>query len=155
MPRWGRNQACPCGGGGAQERPEAFHGVDVDFMEAIAVPRDEGPRACFVTGVFALAVADGLVLVAPDRQAIVDVILIRIKLRTFRYDLLDYRFDRLLLDIGQHVENDLSASLDQSEDGRFLLFQSAAARRSLEPPAASLAAFFWVATGSPLCPATT
>ena len=115
-------------------------------MEAIAV---------FVTGVFALAVADSLVLVAPDWQAIVDVVLIRIKLRTFRYDILDYRFDRFLLNIGQHMENDLSASLDQSEDGRFLLFQSAAARRSLEAAAASLAAFFWVASGLPLCPATT
>src|SRR5271157_1957777 len=108
-----------------------------------------------VTGIFALAVADGLVLVAPDRQTIIDVILVRIKQRTFRNSLLDNRFDRLLLNVGQHVENDLSAALNHSEDRRFLLFQSAAARRSLEPPAASRAAFFWVATGFPLCPATT
>src|SRR3712207_9557499 len=37
---------------GAQQRPEAFHGVDVDLAEAVAV---------FVAGVFAPPVADGLV----------------------------------------------------------------------------------------------
>src|SRR5664279_873451 len=131
---------------GAQERPEPFHGVDVDLMEAVTV--------C-ITGIFALAVADALVLVAPDRQTIVDVILVRIKQRAFRNSRLDERFDRLLLDIGQHVENDLSAALNHPEDRRFLLFQSAATRRTFEAPAPSLAAFFWVAIGFPLCPATT
>jgi hypothetical protein len=115
-------------------------------MEAVAV---------FVTGVFALTVTDGLVLVASGRQTGVDVILIGIELRTFSDTRLDDRLDRLLLDIGQHVENDLPAPLDQSEDGRFLLFQSAAARRSLEAPAPPSPAFFWVAAGLPLCPATT
>src|ERR1700740_1698531 len=117
----------------AQQRPEPFHGVDVDFVETVAV---------FVAGIFAPAVADGPVLVAPDRQAVVDVILVCIELRTFRYDRLDDRLDRLLLDIGQHAQDDLSAALDHSEDRRFLLFQSAAARRSLKAPAAPWAAFF-------------
>ena len=94
-------------------------------------------------------------LVAPDWQPIIDVVLIRIKHRTFRNGCLDHRLDRLLLDIWQHMENDLSAALNHPEDGRFLLFQSAAARRALEASAPSLAAFFWVATGLPLCPATT
>ena len=131
---------------GTQQRPEPFHRVDVDLMEPVTV--------C-VTGIFALAVTDALVLVAPDRKAVVDVIFIRIKQRTFGDSRLDNRLDRLLPDVGQHVENDLTASLDHPEDGRFLLFQSAAARRALEAPAASLAAFFWVAIGFPLCPATT
>src|ERR1700743_1428624 len=118
---------------GAQERPESFHGVDVDFVEAVAV---------FVAGIFAPAVADSPVLVAPGRQSVVDVVLVGIELRTFRYDRLDDRLDRLLLDISQHVEDDLSASLDHSEDRWLLLFQSAAARRSLEAPATPRAAFF-------------
>jgi hypothetical protein len=114
----------------------------------------EAVTAC-ITGIFALAVADALVLVAPDRQSIVDVILVCIKQLAFRNGRFDERFDRLLLDIGQHVKNNLSAVLNHPDDGRFLLFQSAAARRTLEAPAPSLAAFFGVATGLPLCPATT
>ena len=115
-------------------------------MEAIAV---------FVASIFARTVADGLVLIAPGRQAGVDVIFIGIDLRPFGHARLNDRLDRHLLDIGQHVKNDLPAPLDQSEDGRFLLFQSAAARRSLEPPASPRTAFFLMAAGFPLCPATT
>ena len=52
---------------GAQQGPEALDGVDVNLMEAVAV---------FIAGVLAGAVADGLVVVAPRRQAAVDVILV-------------------------------------------------------------------------------
>src|ERR1700677_354832 len=91
-----------------------------------------------ITGIIALAVADALVLVVPARQTVVDVILVRVNQRTFRISCLDDRFDRLLLDIGQHVENDLAAALNHPEDGWFLLFQSAAARRTFEATAPSL-----------------
>src|ERR1019366_6512712 len=131
---------------GAQQRPEPFHGVDVDFMEAIAV---------FVAGIFARAVADALVLVAPAWQAGVDIVFIRVDPRSLGDGRLDLWFDRCLFNVLQHMKNDLPAALDQSEDGRFLLFQSAAARRSLEAPAPARAAFFWVAAGLPLWPATT
>ena len=45
---------------GAQQGPEAFDGVDVNRVEAVAV---------FTAGILPSAVADGLVLVAPRPQA--------------------------------------------------------------------------------------
>jgi hypothetical protein len=47
-----------------------------------------------------------------------------------------------LLDVFQHMKNDLSPALDQAEDRRFFFLQSASSRRTLKPAAASLAAFF-------------
>src|SRR4051794_29679008 len=44
---------------GSQERPEAFHGGDVDLAEPVAV---------LVPGVFAATMADGLVAVAETRK---------------------------------------------------------------------------------------
>src|SRR3954466_13413396 len=52
---------------GAQQRPEALDGVDVDFAEAITV---------LVARKFAAGMADRLVPVAPGRQAGVDVVLV-------------------------------------------------------------------------------
>jgi len=131
---------------GAQQGPKPFGCVDVDFMKAVAV---------LVAGIFALRVTDAAMLVAPFRQAGVDIVFIRVDQRSFDDGRLDLWLDRRLLDIGQHVKHDLSAALDQTEDGRLLLFQSAAARRSLEAAAPARAAFFWVAAGFPLWPATT
>jgi len=54
---------------GAQQRPEAFHGVDVDLTEAVAV---------FVASVFAAPVADSLMPVAPGWQARVDAVFVRV-----------------------------------------------------------------------------
>src|SRR3712207_9482402 len=45
---------------GAQQGPRPLHGVDVDLAEAIAI---------LVTRVLATCVADGLVPIAPGRQA--------------------------------------------------------------------------------------
>jgi len=45
---------------GAQQGPEAFEGVDVNLVEAVAV---------FIAGLLPSAVADGLVRVAPRPQA--------------------------------------------------------------------------------------
>jgi hypothetical protein len=50
-----------------QQGPESLDGVDVNLVEAVAV---------FIAGVLAGAVADGLVTVAPLRQAAVNVILV-------------------------------------------------------------------------------
>ena len=48
---------------GAQQRPEAFGGVDVDLMEAIAI---------VVAGIFASAVAHGVMVETPFRQSVVN-----------------------------------------------------------------------------------
>ena len=52
---------------GAQQRPEALHGVDVDLAEAVAV---------VVAGVLAPARVNGFVGVAPRLQAGVDVVFV-------------------------------------------------------------------------------
>ena len=54
---------------GAQQRPEPFQGIDVNFTEAVAI---------LVAGVFAAAMADRSVLVAPGRQAGIDRIFVRV-----------------------------------------------------------------------------
>jgi hypothetical protein len=54
---------------GTQEGPEALHGVDMDFAMAIAV---------LVASVLAPGVANGIMLVAPYRKPLIDVVLVRI-----------------------------------------------------------------------------
>src|ERR671920_986375 len=95
-------------------------------MEAIAV---------LVARVFAAAVTDSLVLVAPHRQASVNAVLVGVDHRAFDDHGLNDRLDRLLLHIGQHAENDLAIALDQAQDRRLFLFERATAARSLEPSA--------------------
>jgi hypothetical protein len=73
---------------GAQQRPEAFQGVDVDLAEPIAI---------IIAGILAGAVADGLVAIAPGVQAGIDVVLIGVDQRAAADRPLDDRPDRGLL----------------------------------------------------------
>jgi len=50
---------------GTQQRPEAFHGVDMDLMEAVTV---------LVTGILFAAVADGFVFITPLCQPTVNIV---------------------------------------------------------------------------------
>src|SRR5687767_2259124 len=118
----------------------------MDLAEAVAV---------LVAGVFTAGVAHGLVPVAPGFQAGVDVVLVRVDERPLGDRGLDHRPDRRLLHVGQHAHDHLTASLDQAEDRRLVLFQRAAAPRSRQPAAPSRAPLFATTSGWPLCPATT
>ena len=131
---------------GAQQRPEALGRVDVDLAEAIAV---------LVTGILAAAMADGLVPVAPVLQAGVDVLLVGMHQGAFGDAGLDDRSDRRLLDVGQHPDHHLAATLQQAQDRRLLLRQRAASGCSPQPPATPRAPLLATAAGLPLCPATT
>src|SRR3954447_6935560 len=115
-------------------------------MEAIAV---------LVARIFAAAVTDGLVLVAPHRQASVNAVLVGIDHRAFDDDFRNDRLDRFLLHIGQHPENNLTVTLDQAKDWRLFLFERTTAARSLQPSTPPSPTFFWTAAALPLCPATT
>src|SRR5687768_11221062 len=117
---------------GSQERPEAFHGVDVDLAEAVAV---------LVAGVFATTMTDGLVAVAETRKPGVDAILVGIDVRAFGDGLLDDRMDGCLLDIGQHPDHHLTAALDHAEDRWLLLLQGAATAAALQSVAPAFASF--------------
>jgi len=67
----------------------------------------------------------------------------------------DDRPDCPLLHIGQHMQDHLAAVLDQAEDGRLVLLQRAAARRTCQPAAPCKPPLLATAAGRPLCPATT
>src|SRR3954452_7595910 len=99
-----------------------LHGVDVDFAEAIAV---------LVPSVFASTMTDGFVTVAETRKPGVDAILVGIDARAFGDSLLDDRVDGCLLDIGQHPDHHLAATLDHAEDRRLFLLQSTATTAAL------------------------
>jgi hypothetical protein len=118
----------------------------VDLAEAVAIR---------VAGILATCVADGLVPIAPGRQASIDVVLVSVDASTLGNDGLDDRLDRRLLYIGQHAQDHLAATLDQAEDRWLLLLQRAAARRACQSAAASKPPPLATAAGCPLCPATT
>src|SRR4051794_38677834 len=131
---------------GAQQRPDPLHGVDVDLAEPVAVviPRVHAP-----------GVAHRLVAVAPLVQAGVDVVLVGVDEGAPGDRGPDDRLDRLLLDIGQHPQHHLPAPLDQAEDGRLVLRQRAAARRSRQPATPAEPPPLATSAGRPLWPATT
>src|SRR5215204_6126017 len=123
---------------GAQQRPEALDRVNVDFTKAIAV---------FVASEFTAPVADRLVAVAPLRQSVVDVIFVSHdgcpRGDCFSHDGLDGS----LLDIGQHLDDDLAAALDHPEDGGLLLLQGAAPALPFQSASAPGPPFFLTASG--------
>ncbi len=131
---------------GAQQRPEALDGVDVDFAEAITV---------LVARILAAGVADRLVPVAPGRKAGVDVVLVGMNESVWCDGILDDRLDRGLLYVGQHLQYDLSTTLDQPEDRRLVLLLRAPPGHPLQPAAPSWPPLFATSAGWPLCPATT
>src|SRR5262245_163320 len=130
----------------SQQRPEPLHRVDMDLAEPIPV---------VVPGELPRRMADRPVGVAPLGEPMGDVILVRVD-RAPRGDRrLDERADRLLLDVGQHPDDDLSGPLDHPKDRRLLLRQRPPAPLAPQPPASSRSPFFLTASGWPLWPATT
>src|SRR4051812_6872709 len=99
--------------------------------------------------------ADGVVRVAPFGQPGIDVVLVRVDHRPRSDRPLDQRADRLLLDVREHADDDLAATLDHPEDRRFLFLQRAPAGCPLQPTSPALSPFLLTASGWPLCPATT
>ena len=104
--------------------------------------------------VLAACMTDRLVPIAPALQTGVDVVLVGADETACGNRGFDDRPDRLLLDIGQHLQHDLTTALDQAEDRRLLFRQRAATGRALEPTPSPVAAFLATAAGWPLCPAT-
>ena len=113
------------------------------------------PVAVLVAGVFAAPVADRFVPVAPGWQAGVDAVFVRVDEGARGDSGGDDRLDRPLLHIGQHMQDDLAAALDQAKDRRLVLLQRAAARRACQPATAPEPPLLATSSGCPLCPATT
>lgn len=87
---------------GTKQRPKAFQGVDVYFMETIPI---------LIAGILTGHMVDGFVLKAPAGHRIINVVLIGIdhasRLNGFGND----RLDSDMLDIGQHLDDHLASAL--------------------------------------------
>src|SRR3954452_430495 len=99
-----------------------FHGVDVDFAEAIAI---------FVSGILAPTMVDGLVAEAPLRQSAINRVLVGVDQAAEGDAGQEQRFDRGLPNIGQQMQDYGTAALNHAKDRRLLLLQRAAARHPL------------------------
>jgi hypothetical protein len=129
---------------GAQQRPDAFHDVDVDLAEAVAI---------LVTGVLTPAMVNGPVAEAPLRQAATNRVLVGVDQAAEGDASQDQRLDRRLLN--KQMQDHGTAALNHAEDRRLFLFQGATARQALQAAPTPQAAFFATAAGWPLWPAVT
>lgn len=57
---------------GTEQGPVGFQSIDMDFMKAISV---------FISGKHSRAMVDGFVLIAPLRQAVIEVVLVGFPMR--------------------------------------------------------------------------
>src|SRR5215813_8055781 len=117
----------------AQQRPEAFHRVYMHFTKAIPI---------FISRKFTPSMFDMLMTVAPGRQTGINAVLIRINQGSRNDGVLYKRLDRLLLHIGQQLDDHLTATLHHPKDGRSLFLPCAPATFAFESAAASFTALF-------------
>ena len=124
---------------------KTFHRIHVHFMKAIAV---------VIPRIFATAVTDAFMRIAPLFQAAVDIVFIRIHTRARGNCRLHQWLDGPLWDVCQHAHDHLSPALDHPEDRWCLRCKCPSTALALEasPPAAP--PFFPTASGFPLWPAT-
>ena len=131
---------------GTQQGPETLSGINMNLMEAIAI---------VVAGVFTPAVTHRMMIKAPILQWVIDCIFIGIHPGSRGDESLKERLDGRLLDIIQHPDDHRAAALNHAENRRLFLLQGASTPCPLQPATPPAAAFFFTASGCPLCPATT
>src|SRR5215813_504591 len=123
-----------------QERPKAFHRVDVHFAHAVAI---------VIAGKLASPVVDTLMAVTPGLQTGINAVRICIHPCPWHDGVFDQGLDRLLLHVGQEIDDHLTATLQHPKNGRSFLRQGATTRFALEPASTSLALLaldhLWVA----------
>jgi hypothetical protein len=106
-----------------QERPKPFHGIHMDFTQAVAI---------FISGVLASSMVDTLMIVAPSTQTCINTVFICINKRTQSNGLFHEWLDSLLLHIGKHIDDHLTTALNHAKDGRSLFVQGATATLAFE-----------------------
>src|SRR5262249_15332917 len=92
----------------AQQRPEAFHGIHMDFTKTVAI---------FISSELASSVVDTLMVVAPGLQTGINAVLIRINKRTWNDSVFDEGLNGLLLHIGKELDDHLPTTLHHPKDG--------------------------------------
>src|SRR5919205_1546865 len=100
----------------AQQGPEAFHGIHMDFTHAVAI---------VIARELASSVVDTLMVVAPGLQTGINTILISINQCAWINRVFDQRLDGLLLHVREQLDHDLTATFNHPKDGRSFLLQGA------------------------------
>ena len=123
-----------------QERPKAFHRVDVHFAQAVAIVS---------AGQLASPVVATLMAVTPRLQTGINAVRIGRHPCPWHAGVFDDGLDGLVLPVGQAIDDHLTATLQPPKDGRSCLRQGATTRCAWEPASTSLAllalAHLWVA----------
>src|SRR2546422_4783306 len=98
--------------------------------------------AIFISRIFAPAMIDALMRIAPSLETSINTVFIRVNQGSWINGVFDERFDGLLLHIGQQVDDHLSTTLNHAKDRRFFLlprpsarFAGASAATAFAPPA--------------------
>src|SRR5262249_42580988 len=113
-----------------QERPQAFHRVDVHFAHAVAI---------VIAGKLASPVVDTLMTVAPGLQTGIHAVLVYIHPCPWHDGGFDQGLDGRLLHVGQEINAQLTATLQHPKNGRSVLLQGATTSFTLEPASTPLA----------------
>src|SRR5215468_7140782 len=101
----------------AQQRPEPFHRIHMDFTQAVA-----NVISCELTP----SMVDMLMTVAPGLQTGINAVLISINKCAWINRVFDQRLDGLLLHVREQIDHDLTATLHHPKDwGSFLLHRAA------------------------------
>ena len=107
-----------------------------------------------ISRVFAPAVTDAYMHIAPLFETVINGIFIRVHTRARSNCGLDQRLDGPLLDIVQHADDHLATTLDHAEDRGLLCGEGPAATVPLQSSAPAMPPFFTTCSGLPLWPAT-
>jgi len=113
-----------------QEGPKPFHGIDMDFTEAVAI---------FISGVRASSMVDMLMVISPGTQTCINTVFVRIHKRTWRNSRFNERLNRLLLHVSKHGDDDLTTPLYHPKDGWPLFVQCATTTFAFESVSTSFA----------------
>ena len=95
----------------SQKRPKTLHGVDVNFAKSVTV---------VIASVFARTMTNAFVFVASLWQSSVNVVLIRVNTSVRDNCSLNQGFDRHLLHVFRHPNQDVAAAFNYPEDRGFL-----------------------------------
>src|SRR5215468_5531782 len=97
----------------AQQRPEPFHRIHMDFTQAVAN---------VISGELTPSMVNMLMTVAPGLQTGINAVLISINKCAWINSVFDQRLDGLLLHVREQIDHDLTTTLDHPKDrGSFLL----------------------------------
>src|SRR5262249_26767199 len=100
----------------AQQRPEPFHRIHMDFTKAVAI---------VIARELASSVVDTLMVVAPGLQTGINTVLVRIHKCPCNDGIFDEGLNGLLLHIGKQVNHHLTTALHHPKDRRSFLLQGA------------------------------